>query len=95
VARGFISPLLANLYLHWFDKVFNGPDGPAQWANSRLVRYADDFVALARYQGEKPTGFIESKIETWLQTVSNIRVDLAEGNISNTAASGPSVRRKG
>ena len=63
---GVISPLLANLYLHWFDKVFNGPDGPAQWANARLVRYADDFVVLARYQGEKLTGFIESKIETWL-----------------------------
>jgi RNA-directed DNA polymerase len=58
---GVISPLLANLYLHWFDKVFKGPDGPAQWANARLVRYADDFVALARYQGEKLTGFIESK----------------------------------
>jgi len=68
---GVISPLLANLYLHWFDKVFNGPDGPAQWANARLVRYADDFVVLARYQGEKLTGFIESKIETWLDLEIN------------------------
>jgi RNA-directed DNA polymerase len=41
---GVISPLLANLYLHWFDKVFHRPGGPAQWANARLVRYADDCV---------------------------------------------------
>ena len=33
-----ISPLLANLYLHWFDKVFHGPRGPARWAQAKLVR---------------------------------------------------------
>ena len=27
---GVISPLLANLYLHWFDKVFHGPLGQRQ-----------------------------------------------------------------
>jgi RNA-directed DNA polymerase len=63
---GVISPLLANLYLHWFDKVFHRPDGPAQWAGAKLVRYADDFVVLARYQGPQLMGFIETKIETWL-----------------------------
>jgi len=63
---GVISPLLANLYLHWFDKVFYRPDGPAQWAGAKLVRYADDFVVLARYQGSQLMGFIETKIETWL-----------------------------
>ncbi len=47
---GVISPLLANLYLHWFDKLFHRADGPAEWANAKLVRYADDFVVLARYR---------------------------------------------
>jgi RNA-directed DNA polymerase len=46
---GVISPLLANLYLHWFDKVFHGSRGPARWAGAKLVRYADDFVVLARF----------------------------------------------
>ena len=46
---GVISPLLANLYLHWFDRMFHRCDGPYQWANARLVRYADDFVIMARY----------------------------------------------
>ena len=63
---GVIAPLLANLYWHWFDKVFHRSDGPAQWAGAKLVRYADDFVVLARYQGSQLMGFIEMKIETWL-----------------------------
>jgi len=63
---GVISPLLANLYLHWFDKVFHRPTGPAQWAHAKLVRYADDFVVLARHQGGKLKEFIESKLETWM-----------------------------
>jgi RNA-directed DNA polymerase len=63
---GVISPLLANLYLHWFDKVFHRPMGPAQWANAKLVRYADDFVVLARQQGGKLREFIEDKLETWM-----------------------------
>jgi len=45
---GVISPLLSNVYLHWFDKLFHRADGPAQWAGAKLVRYADDFVVLAR-----------------------------------------------
>ncbi len=51
---GVISPLLANLYLHWFDKAFNGPDGPARWANARLVRYADDCAPRAQRAEEGP-----------------------------------------
>ncbi len=64
--QGVISPLLANLYLHWFDKVFHRPCGPAHWANAKLVRYADDFVVLARYQGSRLRQYIEEKIETWM-----------------------------
>ena len=63
---GVISPLLSNLYLHWFDKLFHRADGPAQWAGAKLVRYADDFVVLARYQGNRLTGWIESTLEGWL-----------------------------
>jgi RNA-directed DNA polymerase len=63
---GVISPLLSNLYLHWFDKVFYRVGGPAHWAKAKLVRYADDFVVLARYQRGKLSGWIESKIEGWM-----------------------------
>jgi RNA-directed DNA polymerase len=68
---GVISPLLANLYLHWFDKLFYRADGPARWAKAKLVRYADDFVVLARYQGVALRGWIEEKIENWLNLEIN------------------------
>jgi RNA-directed DNA polymerase len=63
---GVISPLLANLYLHWFDKVFHGSRGPARWAKAKLVRYADDFVVLAHYVSPQLRGYIEEKLETWM-----------------------------
>ncbi|MGH2667553.1 MAG: reverse transcriptase domain-containing protein, partial [bacterium] len=38
--RGAISPLLANIYLHAFDRAW------AESGTGTLVRYADDFVVL-------------------------------------------------
>src|SRR5438105_15529074 len=69
--RGVLSPLLANLYLHWFDKEFHRPGGPAQWAGAKLVRYADDFVVLSRYPGKRLYDWSESKLEQWLKLVIN------------------------
>ena len=63
---GVISPLLANIYLHWFDHVFHAKNGPVQWAKAVLVRYADDFVIMARYAGPNLQRFVEEKIEGWL-----------------------------
>jgi RNA-directed DNA polymerase len=68
---GVISPLLANLYLHWFDKVFHGKDAPKEFANARMVRYADDFVIMARYMGKRITDWIEGKIEGWMGLTIN------------------------
>ncbi|HEX7788488.1 MAG TPA: group II intron reverse transcriptase/maturase, partial [Methylomirabilota bacterium] len=68
---GVISPLLANIYLHWFDKVFHAPAGPAHWAKAKLVRYADDFVVLARHQSPQLTTFIEKKLEAWMDLEIN------------------------
>ncbi len=63
---GVLSPLLANVYLHWFDHLFQRGDGPVQWAKAKLVRYADDFVVMARYCGSKLRNWIEGKLEGWL-----------------------------
>lgn len=63
---GVISPLLANLYLHWFDKRFHQKGGPAQFANARIIRYADDFVIMARYIGTGITDWIEATAEDWM-----------------------------
>lgn len=58
---GVISPLLANAFLHWFDLAFWA--GPGQWANAKLVRYADDFVILARFQGSRLVSAVEEFLE--------------------------------
>lgn len=66
---GVISPLLANLFLHWFDWAFHRSDGPGQWAKAKLVRYADDFVVLARY--------ISPRLRRWIETTLEGRFGLA------------------
>jgi len=48
---GVISPLLANIYLHyvldlWFEKVYR----KSCTGTARLIRYADDFVVCFQYQ---------------------------------------------
>jgi RNA-directed DNA polymerase len=63
---GVLSPLLANIYLHWFDHVFERKDGPAGWAAAKLTRYADDFVVQARYVGTRLREWIEGRLEGWL-----------------------------
>ncbi len=50
---GVISPVLANIYLHytldlWFERVVK----PQQRGHCRMIRYADDFVASFEYRHE-------------------------------------------
>lgn len=45
---GVISPLLSNIYLHSFDKMFQQSAIPGT-----LVRYCDDFVILLRREGQR------------------------------------------
>jgi RNA-directed DNA polymerase len=61
---GVISPLLANIYLHEMDRAFyEDQNSPYRVANARLVRYADDFVILARYIGPRIIEWVEEKLE--------------------------------
>jgi RNA-directed DNA polymerase len=62
---GVISPLLANIYLHQLDRAFHEEaDSPYHFARARMVRYADDFVIMARFMGQRITGWLEEKLET-------------------------------
>jgi RNA-directed DNA polymerase len=70
---GVISPLLANIYLHWFEKAFQRSDGPATWANAKIVRYADDFVILARYQTQRVQRWVEQQLEGRFRLTINRR----------------------
>lgn len=64
---GVISPLLANIYLHRLDRAFHEEaDSPFHFARARMVRYADDFVVMARFMGKRITGWLEEKLESIL-----------------------------
>ena len=68
---GVISPLLANIYLHTLDRSFHGPNGPYRWGGARLIRYADDFVIVAKYQSGRLRTWIEERVEDWLSLSLN------------------------
>jgi RNA-directed DNA polymerase len=68
---GVISPLLANIYLHWLDKQFSKSGGPAKFAGAELIRYCDDFVVLSRSIGPQITDWLEATVEDWLGLVIN------------------------
>ena len=55
---GVISPLLSNIYLHELDLRWHRQGGPRALHGARLVRYADDFVVLARC--------IDEPLQEWL-----------------------------
>jgi group II intron reverse transcriptase/maturase len=54
---GVISPLLSNIYLHSFDKMFQVSGIPGT-----LVRYADDFVILLWHNGKKVIKQVEQML---------------------------------
>jgi len=54
---GVISPLLSNIYLHSFDKMFQQSGIPGT-----LVRYADDFVILLWRNGKKVVRQVEQML---------------------------------
>lgn len=69
---GVISPLLANIFLNGLDRSFHcDPSSPLRFANARLIRYADDFVVLARYIGSGITDWVEAQVEGQLKLSIN------------------------
>ena len=83
---GVISPLLANIYLHLLDRVFHR-SGPAVWANARIVRYADDFVVMARYVGPR----IEKWLEDLLEGKLGLRINRKKTRVVRVAKDGGSL----
>ena len=69
---GVISPLLANIYLHELEHAFyTDPDSSFRFANARIIRYADDFVVVARYMVRRITDWIEQTVEERLNLSIN------------------------
>jgi group II intron reverse transcriptase/maturase len=53
---GVVSPLLANLYLHWLDQTWEKKGFGKRAHDAHLVRFADDFVILCK---ERPEFYLE------------------------------------
>jgi len=84
---GVISPLLANIYLHWFDYVFERAKEMARRGGAVLVRYADDFVVLAHELTGEVRDFIEKKIEGWL----GLKINREKTQVINLREAGASL----
>jgi RNA-directed DNA polymerase len=67
---GVISPLLSNIYLHWFETIV-GLAAKAMGQSMTIVRYADDFVLLAKSWRE---GFLR-KVESILEERMGLSVN--------------------
>jgi len=60
---GVISPLLSNIYLHELDLRWHWAGGPGIEHDAHLVRYADDFVVLAKSIVEPIEIFLHELLE--------------------------------
>lgn len=60
-----ISPLLSNIYLHWFDRTFNR-EMSRHGVMAKVVRYADDILIVAKEVDERLKAFVDGKLEGWL-----------------------------
>jgi group II intron reverse transcriptase/maturase len=59
---GVISPLLANVYLHLLDRIWERHDLERRY-RARLVRYCDDFVVLCAGDVERPLAAVRRVLE--------------------------------
>jgi len=59
---GVISPLLANIYLHLLDRIWERRDLKVK-LGAHLVRYADDFVILCRQGVDRPMAVVQQVLD--------------------------------
>ncbi len=50
---GVISPLLANIYMNLLDRIVNKPGGYYHDRGVVMIRYADDFILMARHLNQE------------------------------------------
>jgi RNA-directed DNA polymerase len=81
---GVISPLLANLYLHLVDRIWERRQ-MQQRLGARIVRYADDIVILCRSGTKRPMAVLQEilgKMDLYLNETKTRVVDAHQGMFS-------------
>ena len=78
-----MSPLLANIYLHWFETIVSLTAKACGQVMS-IVRYADDFVILARAWADgflqKVEGILEGRMELTVNRDKTKLLDFCEAH---------------
>lgn len=80
---GVISPLLANIYLHLLDRIVNNPEGRFSKAGIKMIRYADDFILMARRIDEQVVNNVHDILERMELTINEAKskvVNAKEGS---------------
>ena len=78
---GVISPLLANIYLHYvLDEWFEKEVKPVMRSRGRLIRYADDFVIIfqQKYDAERVMAVIPKRFGKYGLTVHPEKTELVD-----------------
>lgn len=79
---GVISPLLANLYLHLLDRIWERHDLERQ-LGTRLVRYADDLVILCRRDVSVPMDILRGMLERLDLQLNPIKTKVVDTRTEN------------
>lgn len=79
---GVISPLLANLYLHLLDRIWERHDLERQ-LGTRLVRYADDLVILCRRDVSVPMDILRGVLERLDLQLNPIKTKVVDTRTEN------------
>ena len=90
---GVISPLLANIYLHLLDRLWQRRD-LARHLEARIVRYADDFVVLCRRQTGEPMAVVRHVLGRLGLTLNEEKTKTVDARTSSFDFLGFSIRQR-
>ena len=76
---GVISPLLANIYLHLLDRIWERRQLQGR-LGARIVRYADDIVILCRRGTEQPMAFLQEILGKMDLLLNDAKTRVADAN---------------
>ena len=76
---GVISPLLANIYLHLLDRIWERRRIP-QRLGARIVRYADDIVVLCKRGTEKPLSVLSQVLKRMDLSLNEIKTRIVDAH---------------
>ena len=77
---GVISPLLANLYLHWLDRHWDRQAFGKRPHDAHIVRYADDFVILCNRRPEFYLGEAKKVLDRLGLTLNEQKTRIVNAN---------------